>query len=117
MGVNYSAVIYLPNYDFWARDVTIMPVISQPGVGSFTARGIFNTRPVLMPTDMGMVVTADQQTILDVRDFELSAVPVQGDLVDIPADGAVPAEGMFQVVNTEANGGGETTLIIQKYTP
>jgi len=34
MGVDYSTMMYLPNYNFWARPVTFYPVKSQPGVPS-----------------------------------------------------------------------------------
>ena len=45
MAVNFSTLVYLPNFDMFARPVTIIPMASQPGLPAFTARGIYDTRP------------------------------------------------------------------------
>ena len=34
MAVNFSTLVYLPNYDTFARAVTITPLASQPGMRS-----------------------------------------------------------------------------------
>jgi hypothetical protein len=44
-------------------------------------------------------------------------LPEQGDLINIPADGEVPAEGDFEVTRVTRIDGGETTLSIRKYEP
>jgi len=114
MGIDYSTLIYLPNYDLYARAVTITPLASQPGIGTYTARGIFNTQEIDVEAEDGSIVT-DQRTILDVREAEFAVVPGQGDLIYIPADtGAMGELGNFQVINAWTNGGGETTLQLRK---
>ena len=44
-------------------------------------------------------------------------LPQQGDLIHIPAEGMIPAEGDFEVTDVDRNGGGETTLAIRKWEP
>jgi hypothetical protein len=114
MAVNFSVLVYLPQYDTFARSITVMPLASQPGAPAYTARGIYDTRPVDFAGEDGSIVS-DQQTILDVREAEFSVVPEQLDRIAIPADAdGGPDLGEFEVIDTETNGGGETTLVIRK---
>ena len=115
MAVNFSLLDYKPNFDVWARPITVIP---QTG-GSFFARGIYDTRGTVIQTEAGLAVESDQETILDVRDDEFyeigREVPVQGDQIDIPQDGAITVGvGLYEVTDAAANGGGETTLVIRK---
>jgi len=116
MGVNYSTLILLPNYEFFARDITVTPVVSQPGVPAYAARGIYDTEVIEIPGD-GMSIITDQRTILDVREIEFGVVPVQGDLIAIGPDGDNPDLGSFDVIDAWTNGGGETTLVLRQIVP
>jgi hypothetical protein len=115
MAVNFSTLVYLPNFDMFARPITVVPLASQPGVPSYSARGIFDTRPIDVQAEDGSIVS-DQQTILDVLDAEFLVLPDQLDQIMIPDDpgGGIPNLGTYEVTNVEANGGGETTLVIRK---
>jgi hypothetical protein len=119
MAVDFSSLLYLQCQDQFARDVTFMPIVSAPSAGAFAARGIFSTRPIEIQTDVGMAIIPDHETILDIRDNEFfdvgAAIPQQGDLVEIPQEGSIPAEGVWEVVDIAHNGGGETTLTIRKF--
>jgi hypothetical protein len=119
MAVDFSTLLYSPCEQFFGRDVTITPVVSAPAASAYVARGIFSTRNVMVATDAGLVELSDQESILDIRDLEFItagiALPVQGDLINIPAEGDIPAEGNFEVTDTSRNGGGETTLVIRKW--
>ena len=125
MAVDFSALVYLPGYDLFSRSITITPIASNPGGAAYTIRGIWTTRDIEITTNVGgfdgMAMVSDQQTIIDVRDREFFesgyAVPMQGDLIYVPAEGAIPEEGTFEVTDTDANGGGETTLTVRKYGP
>jgi hypothetical protein len=99
MGIDYSTLIYLPNFDFFSRTVTFTPLASQPNARPYNARGIFDTDEVDVQAEDGSVVT-DHKTTLDIREAEFGVVPTQGDLVDIPADtGAMGAMGQFEIIN------------------
>jgi hypothetical protein len=116
MAVDFSLMVYLRCMDEFARSITIYPIVSQPGgPSSYVARGILDSRGTAIQTDAGMVVMSDQETILDIRENEYSVVPVQGDQIDIPAEGSIPAAGYFEITDAAWNGGGEITLTIRKY--
>ena len=114
MGVDFSTSIYLPNFDVWARSVTISPIVSQPTAVSYTARGIYDTDELDVPAEDGSIIT-DHRTLLDILEHEFSVLPEQGDHVNIPADrGAMGALGDFEIIDVWHNGGGETTLRLRK---
>src|SRR4051794_4955788 len=116
MGVDLSTLIYLPNYNFWARPVTFYPVRSQPGLPSYNGRGIFNTKDIDIISNDGSTVS-DQRTYLDILEREFEILPTQQDRLYIPADpSGMPAVGWFEINDTDVNGGGETTLILRKWT-
>lgn len=120
MAVDFSTLLYSQCQNLYGRNVVITPVASAPGAPAYNARGIYGTRPIEIMTDLGPAIISDQgQTILDIRDVEFfnagDALPQQGDLITIPAEGAIPAAGDFEVVSTSSNGGGETTLEIRKW--
>jgi hypothetical protein len=58
-------------------------------------------------------IISDARVILDIRDAEFTVLPLQGDLIDVPAANGLPAEGQFEVMDGDPNGGGETTLTLR----
>lgn len=119
MAVDFTSLLYAPCQDFYGRDVTITPIASAPGASAYIARGIYGTRAVNIMTEMGMAEVSDQETILDIRDLDFfnagRALPAQGDLINIPGEENIVAEGDFEVTDISRNGGGESTLTIRKY--
>ena len=115
MALDFSTLVYLPNMDTFARGITVTPLASQPGAPAYASRGIYDTRPVDVAGMDGSIIS-DQQTILDVRDAEFNVVPEQLDRISIgpDADAGDIGVGEYEVVDTESNGGGLTTLIIRK---
>lgn len=117
MAVDFSTMVYLPAFDAFARPVTIFPIASQPGAPSYSARGIYDTRPADVIAEDNSIYS-DQQTILDIREAEFAILPVQFDRVTIPVDvDAGPGVGDFEVADADTNGGGETTLLLRKIVP
>jgi hypothetical protein len=113
MGIDFSTLVYLPNYDFFARPVTFFPVVSQVGAAAYSNRGIYGTRDIDVAAEDGAILQ-DHQTILDIRESEYGVLPTQGDYVNIPADGNNPSLGDFEVVNVWHDGQGETTLQLRQ---
>jgi hypothetical protein len=114
MGLDYSTLIYLPNFEVLARTVTFTPLVSQPNAAPYVQRAIYDTDEVDVPAEDGSVVTT-HRTILDIREAEFAVLPTQGDHVFIPADtGAMGELGDFEIINVFHNGGGETTLQLRK---
>jgi ribosomal protein S8E len=117
MAINFSVTNYLPAQNIFGRSITVYPIKSQPGEPAYVARGILETRGTAIQTDAGMVVMSDQETILDIREAEFGVMPVQGDLIEIPAENSIPAAGTFEITDAAWNGGGEVTLTIRRYEP
>ena len=113
MAVNFSTQVYLPTYDTFARSVIFTPVKSQPNQAAYGARGIYGTVSIDVMAEDNSIIS-DARTILDIREIEFTVLPVQGDLVEIPTTSGMPALGSFEIIDSNTNGGGETTLFIRK---
>jgi hypothetical protein len=117
MGVDFATWVYGPNFDMWARTLMFFPVVSQPGVSGFSARGIFDTNEIDVHALDGSIYT-DARTELDIFQPEWEVYPLQGDVVDIPWEDDVDG-GTFVVsdVHGHGNAGGELTCTLQRYVP
>jgi hypothetical protein len=109
MGVSFSTLVYLPNYDVFGVPVTFLI-----GGNIVYGRGIFDTRALNVLAEDSSIYS-DQETILDIRESEFGALPRQGDHIDIPADCNGVDLGEWVVKDASTNGGGETTLVLEKW--
>jgi hypothetical protein len=100
----------LPAMDMFARPIIITPV----GGAAYDSRGIWHKNDDNFSAQDFSIVT-DVKTSIDVLDSDFAVVPRQGDLVTVPADGTVPAEGSFTILETHNDGGGMTNLVLEKY--
>jgi hypothetical protein len=110
LGLNFSELVYKPQYDFWAVDVFFTPLVGAP----YAARGIFTTRALDVPTEDGAIFS-DQETILDILEAEFPIIPGEGDRVSIPRDCNGVDQGTWEVADADTNGGGETTLLLRRW--
>jgi hypothetical protein len=117
MGVNYSTMIYAPNFLQFARPMTFYPLVSQPSVPSIDGRGIFHSDQIDVPLEDGSIFV-DQRTSVDILESDFAVLPQQFDRLLIPQDGSggMPAEGEFEVVSVTRNAGGETNLVVRKWS-
>ena len=114
MAINLDVLLQSRIFDFWAVQVTFMPIKSQPSGGSYIGRGILNTYSTdVMALDGSMY--SDQRTILDIRESEFSVMPIQNDHVIIPVDCNDVPKGEYVIVDLVSDGGGQTMLTIKKY--
>ena len=114
MAINLDVLLQSPIFDFWAVQVTFMPIKSQPSAGSYPGRGILNTYSTdVMALDGSMY--SDQRTILDIRESEFPTMPIQNDHVIIPVDCNDVPKGEYVIVDLVSDGGGQTMLTIKKY--
>lgn len=111
MGLDTTTGVYIPAFGILARPVTITPTASQPGEPAYGARGCFGTTELNVGTEGGVILSS-QTTVLDIIEREFTVLPSQGDLVNIPADGANSAEGDFEIIDRSTNGP-MTTLTLQ----
>lgn len=113
MAINMSTNLYDPCQDTFGRPVTFVSKTGNSYSGQ--GRGIYETDKYDVVTEDN-VAMSDQFTFLDIRAAEFSVLPAQEDTLTIPAEPIVglPAEGDFQVVDLDDNGGGEITLTLRK---
>jgi hypothetical protein len=109
LGVNFSVMVYDPNYDFWSVDITVTPLIGN----SYAARGIFSTRALDVVGEDSSVIS-DQETIIDILEAEFGSLPKQGDRITIPRDCNGVNQGAWEITDASTNGGGETTLVLKR---
>lgn len=113
MAINFSQAVYLPAYNVFARPVVFTPKQSQPGVLAYTGRGIYRTEPIDVLAENGSIFS-DMRTVLDIREEEFDALPIQGDELTVPTYIEMPAAGSFEVIEVKSNGGGETSLSLRR---
>ncbi len=113
MAIDFSTQVYEPTYSVFARSVTFAPIASQPNQPPYTGRGIYSTQALEVLTE-NQSILSDQVTILDILEREFTIMPQQGDRIIIPSDGSLPELGEFEIIDSNTNGGGETTLTIRK---
>jgi hypothetical protein len=113
-GINFSALIYSPNFDTFAVDVMFNPIVSSPGSPAYAGRGIFDTRLLAVLAENNTVYS-DQRTELDILEVEFGVLPKQGDHVTIAQDCNGVNQGEWVIVDTSTNGGGETTCTLRKW--
>ena len=111
---NLTDNVYLPNWNVWARPVTVTPLVSQPGQPAYGGRGYFDTKEIDILAESGAIVS-DAQTYLDILLAEFPVLPMQGDQIDIPFHQGVPG-GTFIVLDLAGSGnaGGMITLQLRK---
>ena len=115
MAVAFATVLYKPVFDFYAVPITVNPVASQPTSGSYSARGILDTRAIDVVAMDGSIFS-DSKVELDILETEFAVLPLQNDRVTIPADCNGVNKGEYEIIDTDSNGGGETTLTLRKWT-
>jgi hypothetical protein len=114
MALNMPTLVYLPCYQIFARPVTFVPLMSQPGAGTYPGRGIFDTNELQVIGVDGSLI-ADTRTELDILQSEFDVLPEKEDQVFIPDDEMLPG-GVFEIsdVSDKGNAGGEVSLTLKR---
>jgi hypothetical protein len=117
MPVDFSTDVYLPAQDLFGRTITVTPLVSWPSQPAYNARGIFDVDAIDVQAMDGSIIS-ETRVILDIREVEFPVLPMQGDIINVPADPiGLLAEGDFEVIDADPNGGGETTLTLRRIVP
>jgi hypothetical protein len=110
MGLDFGVLTKSVVVEFYGRPITVTPAGGAP----YNSRGIWHRDSNDFPGEDGSLVT-DHKVSIDVLDSDFAVVPRQGDLIEVPADGTVPAEGAFTVLSAHGDGGGMTNLVLSEY--
>ena len=113
MPIDFASVVYAPNYAVFARPIIVAPIKSQPTLPSYEARGIYNTVSIDVVALDGSIIS-EQKTIIDVLEKDFVVLPVQHDHISIPANSGLPDLGTWEIIDSNTNGGGETTFELKK---
>lgn len=113
MPIDYATAVYSHSQDLMGRKIVVTPLVSQPGQPAYQSRGIYTTEEADLPADDGSIFS-DQHTIVDVIAKEFEVLPMVGDHIFIPADSGIPEAGLFEIIDLQDNGGGETTFDLRK---
>lgn len=114
--LDFNEIVGLPVFNQFARPIVVTPLVSQPGVQPYNARGTYFTQPLDVMTE-GNVIFSDQRTMLAVRISEFPVPMDSGDRVFIPAHMSMPSPGMFEVQGNEQIGGtGKAHLTLKRVT-
>lgn len=116
MSMDVTSIVLLPNFNTWARPVTITPRKSSAAGPAYTARGIWHKNTMDVMTQDGVVFSDHKQT-LSIRDAEFAITPLKGDVIDIPADATHAALGAFEVTDVDHDGEGGTELTLRQIMP
>ena len=92
---NLNDQIAVPNWDTFARPVTVTPTVSQPGGPAYGARGYYDVKELDVFTEAGAPFSSGQ-AYLDILIAEFPVLPMQGDTIDIPFHQGAEG-GSFQV--------------------
>jgi hypothetical protein len=113
MAINMSTLVYSPCQTVFGRPVNFSSSAGNSFTGTRT--GIYDTRSLNVMLEDGSILS-DQDTILDIRTGDFPLLPVQGDIIDIPAEpiSGLPDLGSFEITDVWNNGGGEVTLVLKR---
>jgi hypothetical protein len=111
--LDFSGIVLSTLQNTFSRPIVISPVASQPGVGSYNARGVFSTSPIDFIPESN-IVFSDQKTMVWVRMSEYPILPIPGDQLSIPTHIGYPAEGPFEIIDTDRFADGKMIISLKK---
>jgi hypothetical protein len=116
MPLDFANSIYIKCQDTFGGPITVTPINSQPGQPAYDARGIYGTEAIDILAEDGSIIS-DQKTVLDICEIEYRVVPQQGDYIFLAKGNfanQLQMDTTFEVMDSDSNGGGETTLTLRK---
>jgi hypothetical protein len=117
MAIDFDALVLSPAMEAFAISVLVTPIKTRPGVGPFTARGVFSSDPLTVEMQDGTVFD-DQQTKLGIRQSELGSnkMPGNGDRVKITETMHPHYGRVFYISDTDGDGQGGQVFQLREHT-
>lgn len=103
--IDFSALVLRPAMVTFAQGIMVTPVISQPGLPPYEARGSFNFKAVDVQLESG-VVHSTNQPALGVRLADFPVMPMQEDQIVMP-------QGSYIVADVILDGQGGADLMLR----
>lgn len=100
----------------FARPVTIIPVVSQPGAEPYRVRAILKSRAIDFALQDGSMFS-DQETTFDIRAAEVAVVPLTNDQIYVDAAdwrGDQIDPGYYRISDSDLDRQGAVVLAIRK---
>lgn len=113
--INFSALVLRPSQTTFARPITVTPLVSQPGVPAYEARGIWASKPINVNMEEGIMSSNEMRLSVRLSEFGVAIAP--GDRVEIDAYRSLPRVGVCLVDDTDEDGQGGTDLTLKVITP
>jgi hypothetical protein len=117
MAINFSENLYKFAMDAFARPITVVPLVSQPGAPSYAARAYMDEKATDILTEDGGIFS-DSQIYIDIRIEEFPVLPMQGDHIDMAYHEGVRG-GSFEVLDLSGmgNAGGMINITLRALVP
>jgi hypothetical protein len=109
---NIYEQVYAPNFNVWARPITVSPLVSQPGAPAFSNRGYFDEKQLDVLGEAGTIFS-DAQMYLHILEAEFPTMLKQGDQIDMPAHQGVKGASFIVLDLTPGNAGGLVILTLR----
>lgn len=100
--LDFAALVLVPAMATFAQPVTVTPIVSQPGVAAYLARGVYALKPVDIALEGGGLIST-QQRMLGIRLADFSTPPAQLDQIAMP-------QGTFVIADIKPDGQGGADL-------
>jgi len=115
--IDFDALVLNPATDIFSIVISVTPLVTQPGVPAYTARGVYNKRDLDVEMQDGTIFSDHEVSLgIRLRDFA-SGPPDQGDLITI-IDVRHPAFGQqYWVGDSDEDGQGGAMLLLRTKEP
>ncbi|TCR60946.1 hypothetical protein [Bosea sp. BK604] len=114
--IDFNALVLGPAMAAFARPITILPAVSQPGEPAYPGRGIWGKRPADFQLEDGSAVGTDV-LVIGIRIGEFPILPQPGDQIDIDAYASLPRVGLCEMVDDGDDGQGGYALVVKIVGP
>ena len=112
--LDFDGIVLTTLQSTFSRPIVITPLVSQPSVGAYAARGVYSTNPVDLVA-IPDAVLSDQHPAVWIRMNEFPIMPMAGDQLEIPPHLTMPTAGKFEVLDVDSWANGKAVLTLKKY--
>jgi len=114
--IDFDALVLNPATNIFAITIRVTPLVTQPGVPAYDARGVYNKRDMDVEMQDGTIFS-DHEVSIGIRLWDFAVPPDQGDMIEI-IDQRHPARGQrYWVGDSDEDGQGGAMLLLRTEKP